>query len=134
MLLGILVGAFSACAQDWTPTRIVAITDYVALARQAQVSGDVEVKCLLDPSGSVVSAEPLSGHPLLKEQARQNALLWKFHRTGTGGKNSVTLTYRYHLEGSSGDSGHTVFVVDLPNKIDIVTTAANFNPQESQEF
>jgi len=128
MLLGILVGALSACAQDWTPTRIVAITDYVALARQAQISGDVEVKCLLDPSGSVVSAEPLSGHPLLKEQARQNALLWKFQKLGTQGNNSVTLTYRYRLEGSSRDRGHTAFVVNLPSTIEIVTTAASFNP------
>src|SRR5690242_3270368 len=93
--------ALCGCGKDWTPKRIVAITDYVALARQARIAGDVEIKCTLAPDGSVTSAEVVSGHPLLGEQARQNAMLWKFQRSSEQGTdNTVILKYQYRLEGN----------------------------------
>ena len=128
MLVSFVISAVSLFAQDWTPKRIVAITDYVPLARQARISGDVEIKCSLDTNGSVLSAEALSGHPLLRDQARQNALLWKFQRAGTQGNNTVTLKYRYRLEGELQNRAHTVFVVDLPSTIDIIAPVAWVNP------
>ena len=128
MLLSFAVGAVSICAQDWAPSRIVAITDYLPLARQAQISGDVEIKCYLDATGSVIRAESLSGHPLLKEQARKNARLWKFKRAGAQGSNTVTLKYQYRLEGVPQDRAPTAFAVDLPDRIQIVSSAAPLNP------
>ena len=86
-----VMGTISVFAQDWTPRRIVAIADYVPLARQARISGDIQVKCFLDADGSVLRAAVLSGHPLLREQARKNALLWKFQRMGPQAGNNVTL-------------------------------------------
>ncbi|MGI8744763.1 MAG: energy transducer TonB [Bryobacteraceae bacterium] len=128
VLLYFVVGAVSVCARDWTPKRIVAITDYVPLARQARIFGDVEVKCFLDANGLVLRAEVVSGHPLLKEQARQNALLWKFLRIAAQSSNTVNLKYLYRLGGEPQDRGHTVFVVDLPNTIQIVAPEALLNP------
>jgi hypothetical protein len=135
--LCVVMGTISVFAQDWTPRRIVAIADYVPLARQARISGDVQVKCFLSAEGSVLRAEVLSGHPLLREQARKNALLWKFQRTGPGSagpqaSNAVTLNYQYRLEGELQDQArtgaHTVFFVDLPNTIQIVAPVSWVNP------
>ena len=132
MLMRILVCCLllsaALCAQDWTPARIVAITDYAHLAALAQISGNVDVECTIDGNGSVVRAEALSGHPLLKEQARQNALLWKFKKSGAGESNKVTLKYQYRLKGDTEPGPHTEFAVDLPNTIEIVAPVAQFMP------
>jgi TonB family protein len=114
-------------AQDWTPRRIVAITDYVPLARQARIAGDVQIKCTLRADGSVNNAEVLSGHPLLKEDARQNALLWRFQRSSAQvTSNTVILKYQYRLEGNPGS--RTVFMVDLPDVIQIISPLPVLNP------
>jgi TonB family protein len=120
---GVLAAAMPFWGQEWTPTRIVAITDYAPLARAARIAGEVEVRCLLDANGSVIKAEALSGHPILQEQARQNAILWKFRRTSPpeGSKNTVSLKYKYVLEGERQDRARTTFVVDLPNSVQIIT-------------
>jgi TonB family protein len=128
MLFSFVVGTLTLYGQDWTPSRIVAITDYVPLARQARISGDVDVKCFLDSDGSVLRAEALSGHPLLKEQARKNALLWKFQSSGNPANNTVTLKYHYRLKNESQEPARTAFLVDLPNEIEIVGPVAWVNP------
>jgi outer membrane biosynthesis protein TonB len=125
LAIWLIAAAVPLCAQDWTPKRIVAITDYVPLARQARISGDVEVRCLLDANGAVTRAEAITGHPLLKDQARRNALLWKFQRSGPPGENNtVILKYQYRLQGDLQDRARTVFLVDLPNTIQIVGPVA----------
>lgn len=127
---GIFVAALALHAQDWTPTRIVAITDYVPLANQARIFGDVVIKCYLNNAGAVAKAEVVSGHPLLGRQAQENALLWRFRRLAPPREagDSITLTYKYRLEGKSQTPVHTSFLVDLPNVIQIIAPAAHFNP------
>jgi len=130
-VVGIIAATSILHAQPgWVPTRIVAITDYTPLGRQARISGDVVIRCFLSSAGSVVKAEVLSGHPILKEQARENALLWKFQRTASTqeGTDSVTLKYQYRLEGEPQHRGRTSFLVDLPNVIQIVAPVAELNP------
>ena len=121
-LLMIALFASALGAQDWVPTHIVAIAEYPRLARIAHLTGDVEVLCFLNKDGSVAEAAA-TGPGILKDQARQNALLWKFHRTSpkkrTDG-NSVTLTYRYRLEGGPAETSQASFSVDLPNVVHVV--------------
>jgi hypothetical protein len=126
-MIGIWLVAASLhlCAEDWTPKRIFAISEYVWLARVAHVYGEVEVRCFLEGDGTVMRAEAISGHPLLKEQARKNALRWKFQRIGQPGENNtVILKYRYSLEGESQGRDLTQFIVDLPNTIQIIAPNA----------
>jgi hypothetical protein len=124
-----LIAALPVCAQDWTPKRIVAITDYPRLAQFGRIYGDVEIRCYLDADGAVTRTEALKGHPLLAEPARQNAMLWKFQRTGSLGENkTITLKYQYRLEGEPQDRAHTVFLVDLPNMIQIIAPVPMMNP------
>jgi TonB family protein len=113
--------ALPISGQDWTPSKIVAITEYPPLPRAARIYGTVEVKCTLDSSGAVTVAEALSGPKLLMEPARQNALQWKFERVSkkTSG-NSAILRYAFLLEGEPQDRTKTTFVFELPDRIQIV--------------
>lgn len=46
---------------------------YPPLARQTRITGNVELKLEIRPDGSVASADVVSGHPLLRQLALENA-------------------------------------------------------------
>jgi TonB family protein len=73
---------------------------YPPLAKAARVSGAVVVEATVDEEGDVISARPLSGHPLLKESAAAAARGWKFTPTtlqGTPVKVVGTITFNFSL-------------------------------------
>jgi TonB family protein len=113
--------ALSVCAQDWTPSKIVAITEYPRVPRLARVQGTIEVKCTLDSSGNVTAAEMVSGNAMLGKTARDNALQWKFQPVSREVRgNFVTLIYVFLLEGKPQDAANSTFVFELPNIVQIV--------------
>jgi TonB family protein len=59
---------------------------YPAIARAAHASGQVRVQVLVDESGNVVSATPVSGHPLLQASAAAAARQSKFSPTMLSGQ------------------------------------------------
>ncbi|HEY8205180.1 MAG TPA: TonB family protein, partial [Pyrinomonadaceae bacterium] len=59
---------------------------YPAIARAAHASGQVTVQVLVDESGNVISANPVSGHPLLKASAAAAARASKFSPTVLSGQ------------------------------------------------
>jgi TonB family protein len=74
---------------------------YPALAKAARTSGTVTVQVAVDEMGNVVSAEAVSGHPLLRQAAVQAARQAKFSPTLLGGKPvrvTGVLTYNFVLE------------------------------------
>jgi periplasmic protein TonB len=58
---------------------------YPELAKQAHVSGTVEVNAVIDEHGNVVRARALSGHPLLIPEALKAVLQWKYEPTQLNG-------------------------------------------------
>ena len=58
---------------------------YPAIARSAHASGQVKVQILIDENGNVISASPISGHPLLQGAAVSAARQSKFTPTTLGG-------------------------------------------------
>src|SRR5262245_23321764 len=54
---------------------------YPAIARTARASGAVQVQVMISEEGRVISAEVVSGHPLLREAALQEAKQWTFTPT-----------------------------------------------------
>jgi TonB family protein len=114
-------------SQESIPVRIVGVTSYVALARQARIEGDVEVRCVLDASGAVITSEAISGHPLLKRQAEADAREWRFRRTGTG-ESTATLVYSYRLAGKATLHDETRFVFEMPNHVNVTSSFAQLNP------
>jgi TonB family protein len=73
---------------------------YPQLARLAKVSGMVMVQVLIDETGKVISAQSVSGHPLLRTAAVQAAQQARFSPTVLGEhpvKVSGVITYNFML-------------------------------------
>jgi len=83
---------------------------YPPLARQTRVTGDVELKLEIRPNGSVVSATVISGHPLLRQFALENAQQSQFACSECREEvSSYRLVYTFEL-------GPTSYCTDEPNK------------------
>lgn len=73
---------------------------YPAIARQARITGPVQVQVLIDESGKVVSASAVSGHPFLKPAAEKAAWGARFSTTtlsGTPVKVSGVIVYNFTM-------------------------------------
>jgi len=79
---------------------------YPPLAKAAHVMGAVVVEITIDEEGSVISANAISGHQLLKGAAVEAAQQWKFKPTllqGTPVKVVGTITFKFEMgDESSG--------------------------------
>jgi TonB family protein len=76
---------------------------YPSAAQAVRAEGAVSVQVLIDEEGAVISAEAVSGHPLLQEAARVAALQSKFKPTlinGQAVKVSGVIVYNF-LAGKS---------------------------------
>jgi len=71
-------------------------------ARAVRAKGDVMVAVQLDASAQVISAQALSGHPLLRKTSEQAAKGARFESTVDKKASFVVLVYRYK------DSNETV--------------------------
>ncbi len=74
---------------------------YPPVARSAKASGLVVIEVLIDEQGNVISARPMSGHPLLRAAATAAARQAKFSPTKVAGKPvkvSGQITYTFVLE------------------------------------
>jgi TonB family protein len=74
------------------------LPEYPAIARQANASGSVTVEVTVDEGGNVISAEAVSGHPLLRAAAVNAARQAKLPPTKLSGqpvKVSGTLVYNF---------------------------------------
>jgi len=75
---------------------------YPEIAKQIRVHGIVAVQILVDETGKVISAQVLSGHPLLSAAAVRAAYAARFRPTLLGDrpvKVSGTITYNFVLQG-----------------------------------
>lgn len=73
---------------------------YPPLAKAARVSGSVVVEVTVDEEGNVTVARTISGHPLLKDSAREAAQEWKFKPTLLSGvpvKVIGAITFNFNL-------------------------------------
>jgi len=59
---------------------------YPPIAKAAKASGTVRVQVVVDENGNVISASPVSGHPLLQSSAVQAARQAKFSPTKLSGQ------------------------------------------------
>lgn len=74
---------------------------YPPIAKQMGVHGTVNVQVLIDESGKVISATPVSGHPLLVHVAKSAAYQARFSPTLLGDqpvKVSGVITYNFVLQ------------------------------------
>lgn len=78
-------GPISGGVLNGKATRLVQPA-YPAIAKAARASGQVRVQVLIDENGNVVSASPVSGHPLLQSSAAAAARASKFSPTLLSGQ------------------------------------------------
>jgi protein TonB len=74
---------------------------YPAMAKQIHLSGTVTVQILVDEQGKVLSAQTVSGHPLLQPSARDAALRARFTPTMLSGqpvKVQGLITYNFVMQ------------------------------------
>lgn len=73
---------------------------YPSVAKAAKASGTVVVEVVVDETGKVISANAISGHPLLRQSAVQAAYQARFKPTLLSGKPvkvTGTITYNFEL-------------------------------------
>jgi TonB family protein len=74
---------------------------YPSLARQIRLQGPVTVQILVDEDGRVISAQTMSGHPMLVAAAKEAALRARFSQTKLSGvavKVQGVITYNFVLQ------------------------------------
>lgn len=84
---------------------------YPQVARAAKASGSVVVQVTVDESGNVISANVVSGHPLLKASAVNAASQSKFSPTMLSGKPvkmTGTIVYNFASDGSAVAASNNV--------------------------
>ena len=75
---------------------------YPPLAKQARVSGNVVVDCVIDEHGNIVQAHVVSGHPLLVQAALEAVQQWKYQPTQLNGR-PVAVKMAVTVEFSLGE-------------------------------
>jgi TonB family protein len=73
---------------------------YPPLAKQIRLQGTVVIQVLIDENGKVLSARPVSGHPMLIPEAQRAALQAKFSPTTLNGvavKVSGMISYNFQM-------------------------------------
>jgi len=71
---------------------------YPDIARAAGVGGVVVLECTIDPSGHVVDARVITGHPLLNDAALNAVRQWRYTATRLNGVQVavlMTVTVRF---------------------------------------
>jgi hypothetical protein len=76
------------------------------IARQANVAGEVKMKVTIGGDGSIQNVDVLSGHPMLRERAKETLSAWRFVcldcKFGESFKQQIT--FAYFVEGGSSCS------------------------------
>jgi TonB family protein len=73
---------------------------YPQLAKQIRLQGTVVIQVLIDESGKVLSAKPVSGHPMLIPEAQRAAMQARFSPTTLNGvavKVSGMISYNFQM-------------------------------------
>jgi TonB family protein len=73
---------------------------YPPLARQARITGDVELVLQIKKDGSVQSVDVVKGHPLLKQAALDSAQQSRFECRTCGETVSYRMVFTFQLLGS----------------------------------
>ena len=89
---------------------------YPEIAKAAGAEGAVQVTITVNENGEVITADSVSGHPLLKEAALEAARQWKFKQTEMDGKPVKTqglLTFNFTLEGGASKEAREKALAEL---------------------
>jgi len=115
--------------------------DYPPTVRAAHIEGNVLIKAIIGPDGSVVQAQIVSGHPMLAREALLSVSKWKYQpvvRDGSPVEVATTVTVAFKLSdqvqpiGSTNNSAMSIVdsnaasaeIIQLTNGRTIYATAS----------
>jgi TonB family protein len=108
----------------FTITKLLPLT-YPPIALAAHVSGDVVLKIALRPDGGIESLEAVSGPPMLRQSAVENAKQFQFECAICNGSNTAfQLIYRFELGPSITCGPRDSSYPRVTQSANIVTIAA----------
>ena len=90
---------------------------YPAVARQAHIEGEVKVAVKLSPTGEVIEAEVMRGHPMLKQVALDNIKKWRFHCDDCAYGESFSHEMTYSFEIDNGEHGNRSVRYQFPDRL-----------------
>jgi hypothetical protein len=105
---------------------------YPPLARQARISGEVEIKLGIRRDGSIESAVAVSGHPMLTPAALNSAQQSRYECRGCEAKVTPhSLVYSFQLVAGPGwpcPEGNGIHVTQSQNRVTVVAEPAMVHP------
>jgi hypothetical protein len=140
-LSGLLFMSSVSAEGNWSVTQAVPAA-YPPLALHAEIQGSVELKCGIGVEGNVTACIAVSGHPLLRAPAIENAKRWHFEqvRDAAPQPTEFVLVYEFVLrEGPPSQNPKVDFSFQHPNRARIVASRqcadhAPCTPDEWKEF
>jgi hypothetical protein len=102
--------------------------NYSATALYTHTSGEVVVEVKINLEGSVISAEGISGSPLLIGGSKFAALRWKF-ASASKTVRTVRLTFSYHLAARDTPAEDLVAVFKPPYHVEITHVLPDEPPE-----
>lgn len=114
---------------DWFPIMIDA-PEYPLLGTQAQITGTVELKIVIDDAGGVARADVVSGNAVLAQAAKDNILKWKFASPclPLNGERTFNLRYIFKLEGEAYQRPRTWFRYEHPYRVLVTSEPMHWMP------
>lgn len=129
-----LLASTSWADSDWFPV-IVEGPVYPILATQAQLTGTVKLRVVLDEHGKVAVAEIILGAPILARAAQENIKTWAFATCGSAthakAGPSVEFSYVFRLEGAPQVRPRTRFRYEHPYRVVVVAEPQHWMPTGS---
>jgi hypothetical protein len=128
MMLALILILFSG-GPSGTSDSTVSICKFVApkyspIARQAWIQGDVILKVVAAPDGSINQVDAVSGNGILAETAINAVKSWRLCADSllTSG-HELTMTFRFRLDGNGTDNwAPTDVKLEFPKVVQITTS------------
>lgn len=122
ILLSVIVLILTAQAgKEVEPTALhIESIRYPDFAQKAQIQGGVEVEITISSAGEVSSATAMSGHPVLRRAAEENARKWRFNTNSV--ERHIQIRYEFVLEEPKTDyKPETRNTFDLPRGVRVAS-------------
>jgi TonB family protein len=105
---------------------------YPSIAKSARLEGVVVVLVTVDKEGNVLSAEVLSGHPLLRDAAITASRQWKFKPAGTSVQGTITFNFMMDVPQKTSDEEPAPRPNPRIASVDAMRDAVKANPDSPE--
>ncbi|MGI9035723.1 MAG: energy transducer TonB [Pyrinomonadaceae bacterium] len=116
------------CCSQTSSGKITDVIKYVApiyppAAKAVHATGEVVVEVKIDKDGKVISAEAVSGHPLLKQAGIQAAKLWLFSADENSTEREGQIVFAFVPLGNLNDAAN----FKKPSRLEIIKREPDIN-------